>query len=220
MSHLKYLVAVCATALIASLGLGVAWPTYSLADIIDTFTFTTGPLFPFANLTPPGWSVSGSFSIPDSDLPTTLGLLADVPNSDITALSFVLTTPDGSVTFDLSDIVGSTTYQGTGTSPANIFDGTTLNFLLSPAGCNFNLGECGFGIQIGANTVPGSLAFLGVFDPGATTTVYGHWTAASSAAGVPGPIAGAGLPGLVFAGVGLLVWYRRKQTACGALSAA
>jgi hypothetical protein len=38
-------------------------------------------------------------------------------------------------------------------------------------------------------------------------------------AGVPGPVAGAGLPGLAFAGAGFLAWWRRKRTAAGALAA-
>jgi len=55
-------------------------------------------------------------------------------------------------------------------------------------------------------------------DPNATDYIVG-WELSSPVGpvGVPGPVAGAGLPGIVFATGGLLAWWRRKRT--GALAA-
>lgn len=47
-------------------------------------------------------------------------------------------------------------------------------------------------------------------DPGTNTAIsFPAFTAAPT--GVPGPVAGAGLPGLALAGVGLILWLRQRQ---------
>jgi len=61
----------------------------------------------------------------------------------------------------------------------------------------------GFGTGLGMSGSPDTLFF--------TDGINGEMNGLFAALNVPGPIVGAGLPGLLFAGGGLIGWWRRRQ---------
>lgn len=140
--------------------------------------------------------------------PTVAGsAIFDIPQSEDTLINVVNNSGGVVNVLNLTSNLTIFGFDGDGTW-SNAITGAFLNNYAGP-GTSFS--------NIAANLLSGSVNFAGGLANGATS-YFGleePVTAASftNVSTVPGPIAGAGLPGLLLAGGGFMGWLRRRRSA-------
>jgi len=161
-------------------------------------------------------TVSGTYSVEVISTPTGLDFLIQVTASGSSQPIATISTGDYPTSI-IPDVGFLTTGSTAGTLTSAAGDVAPNNLARPTTAIDFNFasppgfltpGSTSDVLVLETTAIAFTTGTVGIIDS-TTATVAGFAPVARVA--VPGPIAGAGLPGLIFAGGGLLAWWRRKR---------